>query len=292
MNTAIHEAALSIGVIADKLPYSPIIGHWYRVPIFGKKPSNKAGAIKFHSPTMAVICNNVTGDSFTWFADDTSDPIELSRRKLEAQAASLQAQENQRKAHEQAAMKAKSIYDNATLASPQHPYLIRKGLEPARLRQSDNTLVIPVHSCTDCKIMSVQFIEQDGLKHFLGGGKTKGGFYATRQAKAGEMLVLAEGVATSLSLQQHWKIDGCHYAAFSAGNLVTLAKALRSRYPSNPMLICGDSDLSGTGQREAQLAADATGGKVALPVFTEEEQQTGASDWLDRWQLDQEGAND
>jgi putative DNA primase/helicase len=290
--TSVYEAALSIGVIADKLPYTPIIERWYRLPVVGKKPSNKAGAIKFHSLTMAVICNNVTGESFTWFANDTSDPVELSRRRLEAQAASLQAQENQRKAHEQAALEAKSIYNNATPASPQHPYLMRKGLEPAKLRQAGNALVAPVYSCIDGKIMSVQYIERDGFKHFMEGGKAKGGFYATRQAKTGEMLVLSEGVATSLSLQQHWKIDGCHYAAFSAGNLVTLAKALRSRYPFNPMLICGDSDLSGTGQREAQSAADAAGGKIALPVFTESEQQKGASDWLDRWQLDQGGAND
>jgi putative DNA primase/helicase len=59
--------------------------------------------------------------------------------------------------------------------------------------------------------------------------------------------------------------------AFNAGNLGAVAKAMRDKFPDLALILCGDVDKSGTGQKAATEAAQAVGGRVALPDFTPEE---------------------
>ena len=62
--------------------------------------------------------------------------------------------------------------------------------------------------------------------------------------------------------------------AFDAGNLLPVAKNIRELSPDSEIIICGDNDLSGVGQRKAKEAALAIGGKVLIP-------QIPGADWND-----------
>jgi phage/plasmid primase-like uncharacterized protein len=76
-------------------------------------------------------------------------------------------------------------------------------------------------------------------------------------------------------------------AAMDASNLQPVALALRAQDPKAPILICGDNDYRlGDGDRnvgihKAQAAAQAVGGRAAIPRFLSEERRLGDSDWND-----------
>ena len=62
--------------------------------------------------------------------------------------------------------------------------------------------------------------------------------------------------------------------AFSAGNLLPVARDLRATYSETKIIICGDNDKSGVGQAKAKEAADAVRGLVSIP-------ETEGEDWND-----------
>lgn len=85
-------------------------------------------------------------------------------------------------------------------------------------------------------------------------------------------LVISEGYATAGSLSQ--SLGFATIAAFDAGNLVHVAKALHQKFPDKPIIIADDDDWHlvlthdvNTGKIKAQEAAAATGGHLLLPIF-------------------------
>jgi putative DNA primase/helicase len=230
-----------------------------------------------------------TGDKVTHFDDKPTDKAELARWDKQAKAAQAQAKRELDKQHQEAAIRARSIwFDLCIAADNYHPYLQKKRLKPYGLKQYRNALIVPVYSLTDGKIQTVQYIERDGFKHFMEHGNSKG-YFAARRYKTGEQIVISEGWATSQSLAQHWHIDGWHVVCFNTGNMLTVAKALRKSYPFAQIVIAADNDVSGAGQAAAQLAAKAIGATVSMPTFTDEERAKygKVSDWQDRWHIDQ-----
>lgn len=289
--TTLHQTALSIGINPDKLPASPIIGKWYYLPVEGKKPSNTSGRVKLLAHGVAFMQNFVTGEKGNWFDDDLPiDRATIEERKRLIRLAQQQATREQEKQHKEAAIRARATwFDYAIAPDMFHPYLQKKRLKPYGLRQYQSALIVPVYSVDNGKIQSLQFIQPNGKKPFLTGGKTKGGYFATRPYKQGERIIIAEGWATSQSLAQQWQVIGWHVCAFSAGNLATVAKAMRRQHPKAQMVIAGDCDESGTGQREAVKAAQLVNGSVSIPEFTADERAKygKVSDWQDRWMIDQ-----
>ena len=60
------------------------------------------------------------------------------------------------------------------------------------------------------------------------------------------------------------------YQSFSAGNLETVALALRKKYPGARIVICGDDDWlkkRNAGKLAAEKTAKAVGGILAMPWF-------------------------
>lgn len=290
--TSLHDYALSLGIIADKLPHSPLVGKWYFLPVEGKKPTNTSGRIKLLAHGVAYLHNFVTGAACTWFADNLStDRKALALLNREAKAAAAQAKHEQKKGYKRAAIKAAEIWNISDTPNPVHGYLTAKKLKGIGLKQHFGALVVPVFSVVDGSIQSVQFIEGDGSKRFLAGGKMTGGFFASRLYRQGERIIIAEGWATSQSLAQQWQVKGWHIVCFNAGNMLAVAKAMRQQHPSAEIILAADNDASGTGQKAATQAALAIIGKVSLPSFTEQQRQLNpkASDWSDLYLLG--GAN-
>lgn len=104
-------------------------------------------------------------------------------------------------------------------------------------------------------------------------------------------IILAEGYATGASL--HMATEKPVAVAFDAGNLEPVAKKLREKFPNAAITICADNDhkytrrtsdgveLWNKGVELAQKAAQEVGGKVVVPIFTDEELARGLTDFND-----------
>ncbi|MEP7328160.1 MAG: PriCT-2 domain-containing protein, partial [Betaproteobacteria bacterium] len=181
---------------------------------------------------------------------------------------------------------ARNILAAAVPARADHPYLERKHVPPVvTLRElpaheiarhigyvvkssgeplAGRVLVVPVR--IGDHLSTLEFIDEAGRKSALKSGAKAGGFWSAQRLPDGEgqnlELLLAEGVATSLSLLTATGYP-C-FAALSRGMLVQAANALKQRYPKGRIIICGDL---GNGVTDAHKAAHAAGGLVAFPDF-------------------------
>ena len=172
--------------------------------------------------------------------------------------------------HQEAMTKATYIWSQATLAPFNHPYLVKKhiGIHGARLGR-DNTLIIPLYN-TNRDIINLQFISETGDKRFLSGGQKKGCFYILEGVT--DKIIICEGFATAASLYEN--SGYLTVVAFDAGNLKNVAINIKSLYPASKIVIAGDNDLSGIGQKKAIEAALAVNGQYLVPA-------TAGHDWND-----------
>ena len=204
-----------------------------------------------------------------WKLNGNFKPFTDAERK--AFAIERQRQEDERQAdevaiHNAAANKAKYIWGRSTAVTEQsqHPYLIKKRIQPHGARLSRGALVIPIFN-PDNQLVNLQFIDAEGGKRFLSGGKKKGCFSFIGKHADGQPIVICEGWATGASLHEHTR----HFVivGIDAGNLEPVAKAIRILAPAENIIIAGDNDLSGVGQKAARAAALAVGGKYILPAI-------------------------
>jgi putative DNA primase/helicase len=182
--------------------------------------------------------------------------------KKQIEAARQQRQIEQQQRHDDAANKARHIWSNAKTVTEQnqHPYLVNKRIEPHGLRLHSGALVVPIYS-EDRRLVNLQLINPDGEKRFLYGGRKKGCFAVI--GKAGQVIQICEGYATAASL--HESTGHFTVVALDAGNLEAVAVIIRKLYPASQIIICGDNDESGVGQRAARAAALAVAGRYLIP---------------------------
>lgn len=165
---------------------------------------------------------------------------------------------------------ANKIWSEATLAS-QHPYLNKKGIQPYIARESHGDLVIPLHR--EGKITSLQFINEDGKKRFLKGGKISGSYCTIGEITNTAPICICEGYATGASI--HEATGNVVVIAFNAGNLLKVAQSIRNQYPNHEITIAGDDDWesqSNVGRNTATEAAEKVKGKLIFPTFLEPRQ--------------------
>ena len=164
------------------------------------------------------------------------------------------------------------------------------------LHIAKGALIIPLRA-TDNAIWSLQFITATGQKWYLPGGEKNGHFHLIgEKPRATGDLLIVEGYATGASClnASATKTVVC---ALDAGNLESVAKAIRDTHPDVCIRIGADNDqwtnlpdgTNNPGLTMAQRAADSVGGTVAAPTFTDEqitafaEKNDGAkpTDWND-----------
>ena len=105
--------------------------------------------------------------------------IERERVYQAQQKAVKQVNDVLKKQHKEASKKAQYIWDNASIEIGKHPYLENKQIEPCGARLSRGSLIIPWQD-KDNNVWTLQFIQADGSKTFLKGGKRKGTFYTIK----------------------------------------------------------------------------------------------------------------
>jgi hypothetical protein len=173
-------------------------------------------------------------------------------------------------AQEQAAQKAAEIIRNGRYASDQHSYLQRKRIKmPWRMKvDGQNRLIIPMFDIVG-ELWNVQTIAGDGTKLFLKGGRKKGCFQMLGEYTERAQIVIAEGFATAASIRE--AANSVPVAiAFDCGNLESIARALRIKYPEACIVLAADDDYATDGNpglTKARAAAELIGGAVAVPEF-------------------------
>lgn len=169
-----------------------------------------------------------------------------------------------------AANNANRIWSEATPAT-QHPYLDIKKIQPYIARVSEGKLVIPL--LKNGRITSLQFINEDGEKRFLQGGKISGSYCTIGEITNTAPICICEGYATGASIHEATSMSVV--IAFNAGNLLKVAQSIRNHHPNHEITIAGDDDWesqTNVGRNTAVEAAEKVKGKLIFPTFSEPRQ--------------------
>ena len=183
----------------------------------------------------------------------------IIRRQAEATEARERARE---KKAEIAANTVEKIWSEAIAASPDHPYLKRKGIEPHGARLTgDGRLIVPLYDASG-ELKSLQYISEVG-KRYHAGGTTKACSWTLGEITEGPIFV-AEGFATAATVHE---VSGrpC-VVAYSANNLPIVVGQLREAHgPAQDIVIVADNDVSGVGRNKADEASAKWGGRIVMP---------------------------
>ena len=243
----------------------------HRFHIEGDKPGSKNGAYILHLDGRPAgwFMDHKSGISQTWRSSSGSRvPYTFIKQREESK---LQHEAEIIQKNAEAARKANHIWNQSKLLTKQsdHAYLIKKRIQPNGARLYYDALVIPIYNDLG-QLVNLQFINPQGDKRFLTGGRKQGCFNTIGDIT--KRILICEGFATGASLFQE---SGERVViAFDAGNLLPVAKNIRKSSPDSEIIICGDNDKSGIGQTKAREAALAIGGKILIPLIPE-------SDWND-----------
>lgn len=252
------------GLITD----TPIIadGQLHRFHIQGHKSGSLNGAYVLHldGNPAGYFEDFTTGIKTNWKLEGSEQqPIDPETQKQIDQAKTERTRKRLIEEQE-AAQKAQYIHNKAPLADTSNAYLTRKQIQPHGAKQGrDGALILPLYNAKK-ELVNLQFIQPDGTKRFLKGGKKKGCFWWI--GAKNDTILIGEGFSTCASL-----FEATLYLtviAYDAGNLEAVAKIIRERQPTANIVICADNDESGIGQEKANKAAHAVNGLVALPPMT------------------------
>lgn len=204
----------------------------------------------------------VTPDGGFKIESDWQGIDEDERERIQRSQAELERQQREKRVERAkfAERRADQQWKDARKAPPDgiETYLARKGVTHAKgVRYlSDGTVLVPMirYDVTEDqesaegyrgprRLIGLQKIEPDGRKRFNKGVAMEGAACRLGDApRAGDVIVITEGLATGLSLRM--AIDGKHavYVAFNAGNVPAVAAILRKIFPKSPILFAADDD--------------------------------------------------
>jgi putative DNA primase/helicase len=284
LEDAARSACEAVGI--DYKPV-PIDGLFHTADLTGDPRGKNDGRIKIFTDLQGGIVWNHKGIPKTFFVDDKStQPItQADRERIQRERLRSAAELDRR--HDRAAHRAKAIWQAAKAAPFDHPYLIHKRIKPYGARIAGwrrtlpdeakkhhtliigNSLILPLYSESGI-IRSLQAIfpeknpELSRAKDFLPGGAVAGLFWWI--GARSNPVCLAEGFATAATI--HEATGYRVYIAFTAGNLVNIARLIRKKIPDTELIICADNDSETKGNpglSKATQAALAVDARLAMP---------------------------
>lgn len=255
------------------------VGRFVRFATNGRADDDAGYAKLFPDCEGGIVGDFRTGQLWPWFAnrDSMLSEPEKDAKRRRIQFEQRLAQAIREREESIAAERAKAIWDKGEAASPDHPYLVRKGVKSHGLRlykgsleiagmRCDGSLMVPVTGVAN-DLQTVGFISADRQqdnKRFLPKGRKAGGSYMI--GKPNSVLCIAEGYATSASI--HEATGYAVAVAFDKANLLLVAKAMRDKYPQSRLVVCADNDgrhIPNGGTAKATEAAAAVDGIVVIP---------------------------
>jgi len=243
---------------------------WYILHLSGKIPVGVAGCWKeptFESKWMADIGRSMS------FSERLEHDKWVGEFKAKREADRVTSQQV-------AAEKAEDEVSTYADASADHPYLVRKRIEPHGIKiDRAGRLVVPVID-QEGEILSYQTIDAEGNKRFLKGGKIEGGFYELRGNR--KVIFIGEGFATCASI--HQATGFTTLVAFDCGNLAKVAKSAKEMFLGSRIVICADNDQfteGNPGITKAKAAASLVFGEIVYPIFNESDLSSKPTDFND-----------
>ncbi|MFU0734001.1 DUF927 domain-containing protein [Klebsiella quasipneumoniae] len=118
-------------------------------------------------------------------------------------------------------------------------------------------------------VAAAQTITPHGEKRLLTGSAKRGAYHAVNAPESPQSVLIAEGLATALSVHL-MRPDALAVAAIDAGNLLPVAEVMRRKHPKAQIIIAADNDHhqngeANTGRKAAEKAALSVAGWVTLP---------------------------
>ena len=206
-----------------------------------------------------------TGFTQTWRADigRTLTPAEESAHRARAEAMRREREGEETRQKAEACERAAAILAESKPCT-EHPYLTRKRIKANGARLYKGALLIPMRA--DGELHSLQFIDVDGTKRFLSGGRVAGCYFSI--GKPDGVLCIAEGFATGATI--HEATGHAEAVAFNAGSLLRIVEVMRGKFPDARLIVCADDDIATPGNpglTKATEAARSFGGLLAIPEF-------------------------
>ena len=252
---------------ADVEPPDKVLadGVLHRFHIAGQKQGSLNGAYKLHLDGIkpaGYFEDFKTGIKTNWKSDSPAKPFTQAER-LQQENAKKARDQQQAQRYEQTATLAQRLLDAAKpLTGNDHPYLLKKRVDSYGLYRLkvwskrykneagqwmnlniQNVLLVPLIDING-KLWNLQaiFPETDRLlrrdKDFLSGGRLGGLFHVIGQPT--DDVIICEGYATGASL---YAATGSQVlCALSAGNLLHVAKAVRTVDCGKKIIIAADND--------------------------------------------------
>jgi len=168
--------------------------------------------------------------------------------KAERESILRERDETEKRERARAITQARAMWEAAPPADANHPYLVRKNVQPYIARQTPSgELLLPIYN-SEAEVISVQTINDDGGKRFqfrapVKGGRLNIGVYMGR-------LIICEGFATGASIF-HVLSDQVR-VAFSCDNMEAIAREAHAAGQS--IILAPDKGLSS--EKAAKLALE------------------------------------
>ena len=188
-----------------------------------------------------------------------AESMAIVRRQSEAKAERERARA---KKADVAASTVETIWRDAIAASPDHPYLKKKGIEPHGARLTgDGRLIVPLFA-EGGTLSSLQYISETEKKYHPG-GTTKSCSWTLGEVTPGPIFV-AEGYATAATINE--VSNRPCVVAYSANNLPVIVGQLREAHgQTQEIVIVADNDESRVGRNKADEASAKYGGRIVMP---------------------------
>lgn len=276
-----------------------LIIHWdgrrHRFPGAGKRRGTDAWYLAYPDRMGAHFGDWSTGVKEHWVLKRDHRVSKAERARWDKEK--RKRDREQAEARAQALDEVKKIWNAAEVPSPDkrpHTYLFRKeisdapGLRISTLVKFPPTpddpnphipaglLLVPMYKAG--KLINVQRVWPNGKKRWWPGAEVIG---ARILIKSGDnpnwdIVYITEGYATGWTV--HQATGRPVVVAFTAGNLLSVATALRQKHPESKIIIAADNDrwkkittaqgdIPNPGIYYAKKAAKAVGGKVVAPDF-------------------------
>ncbi|HBQ2506406.1 TPA: DUF927 domain-containing protein [Klebsiella pneumoniae] len=205
-------------------------------------------------------------------AESAPDAASQRQRQLAADRQQRE-QERQKQAAEDAEHRRATfarLYTGMRLRSIQgeSEYLQSKGLTGFKYPlMPDGSLLLELVDESGA-VAAAQTITPHGEKRLLTGSAKRGAYHAVNAPESPQSVLIAEGLATALSVHL-MRPDALAVAAIDAGNLLPVAEVMRRKYPLAQIVIAADNDRlddkPNTGTERAEKAALSVDGYVSVP---------------------------
>ncbi|ELZ5938888.1 toprim domain-containing protein [Providencia stuartii] len=204
--------------------------------------------------------------------DTRSDnPPTYSSDEVKAQQEAQRAQQSQNQANEKIE-KHKRFTERysrtiAHVKRGESDYIKAKGFQGVEMNLlPDGSLIIPLLDGNGT-ITAAQTIKPNGEKRLLLDSSKNGSYYPINEPINVHTVIIAEGLATAMTCHLI-QPEAYTVAAIDAGNLIHVAKVMRTKYPESKIIIAGDNDSKNevnTGKVKAETAAREVNGYVSIP---------------------------